>query len=172
MHYDGMIIGTGQAGPSPTVRLAARGCKIAIVERNRFGGTCVNTGCILTKTLIASARAAWMARHAEKYGVVIEGSVSVDMAKVKARMDKIAGASTAGLENWRRSTTNCTVYEGHARFVSNHEIAVGDKVLSRRAALYQRWRTRRRTRAPRVGGSPISDKTRRCSRFIRFRHTC
>ncbi|HYO80467.1 MAG TPA: FAD-containing oxidoreductase [Bryobacteraceae bacterium] len=129
MQYDAIVIGTGQAGPSLAARLAGAGWKVAIVERGRFGGTCVNTGCIPTKTLVASARAAWMARHADDYGVVLDGPVSVDMAKVKARKDKVAGASRTGLETWLRTTTNCTVYQGHARFISDHEVAVGSETL-------------------------------------------
>jgi pyruvate/2-oxoglutarate dehydrogenase complex dihydrolipoamide dehydrogenase (E3) component len=129
MNYDAIVIGTGQAGPSLAAKLAGAGWKVAIIERHRFGGTCVNTGCIPTKTLIASARAAWVARHAEDYGVVVNGAVSVDMQKVKARKDKISGASSMGLEKWLKSAENCTVYEGHARFVSNHEVTVGGATL-------------------------------------------
>ncbi len=130
MQYDAIVIGTGQAGPSLARTLAGEGWKVAIIERARFGGTCVNTGCIPTKTLVASARAAWMARHAGDYGVIVDGGVSVDMRKVKARKDKVAGASEKGLEESLIGTANCTVYRGHARFVSNHEVAVGDARLS------------------------------------------
>jgi pyruvate/2-oxoglutarate dehydrogenase complex dihydrolipoamide dehydrogenase (E3) component len=87
--YDAVIIGTGQAGPSLAVRLAGAGMKTAIVERKRFGGTCVNTGCIPTKTLVASARAAHIARPAGEYGVRIGGSITVDMKKIKARKDAV-----------------------------------------------------------------------------------
>ena len=130
MQFDAIVIGTGQAGPALAAKLAGAGSKVAIVERGRFGGTCVNTGCIPTKTLVASARAAWIARRADDYGVVIGGAVSVDMAKVKARKDKVAGASRTGVEKWLRGTSNCTVYEGHARFLSDHEIAVGNETLT------------------------------------------
>jgi pyruvate/2-oxoglutarate dehydrogenase complex dihydrolipoamide dehydrogenase (E3) component len=130
MQYDDIVIGTGQAGPSLAAKLAGAGRRVAIVERGRFGGTCVNTGCIPTKTLIASARAAWMARHAEDYGVVVDGPVRVDMARVKARKDKVSGASSTGVEQWLRGTANCTVYQGHARFVSDCEIAVEDIRMS------------------------------------------
>jgi pyruvate/2-oxoglutarate dehydrogenase complex dihydrolipoamide dehydrogenase (E3) component len=98
-HYDAIVIGAGQAGPSLAAKLAGAGWKVAIAERARFGGTCVNTGCIPTKAMVASARAAWMARRAADYGVVV-GPVSVDMAKVKARKDKISGASRTGVESW------------------------------------------------------------------------
>jgi len=83
--YDAIIIGTGQAGPSLAVRLASSGMRVAIVERKQFGGTCVNTGCIPTKTLVASARAAHVARHAGEYGVMIDGSITVDMKKAQRR---------------------------------------------------------------------------------------
>ena len=83
--YDAIVIGTGQAGPSLAVRLANAGRQVAIIERKRFGGTCVNTGCMPTKTLVASAYAAHLAARAADYGVIIEGSVGVDMKRVKAR---------------------------------------------------------------------------------------
>ena len=113
--YDAMIIGTGQAGPSLAVRLASTGMKVAIIERKRFGGTCVNTGCIPTKTLVASARAAHVARHAGEYGVRIDSSIDVDMKKVKERKDDVVRRSNEGVEKWLKSTEKLTVYEGHAR---------------------------------------------------------
>ena len=85
--YDAIVIGTGQSGPSLAARLAGTGRKVAIIERNRFGGTCVNTGCIPTKTLVASAYAAHIARTAADYGVTVGGAVGVDMKRVKARKD-------------------------------------------------------------------------------------
>ncbi|MGZ9130677.1 MAG: FAD-dependent oxidoreductase, partial [Candidatus Binatia bacterium] len=91
--YDAIIIGTGQAGPSLAGRLAGAGMKVAIIERKRFGGTCVNNGCIPTKTLIASARAAHVARRGEEFGVTVEGSVTVDMQKVQARKDAVVRRS-------------------------------------------------------------------------------
>src|SRR5580692_10073046 len=112
--FDAIIIGTGQAGPSLAGRLTAAGQKVAIIERGKFGGTCVNTGCIPTKTMVASAYAAHMARRAADFGVVT-GHVSVDMKQVKARKDLISGKSTTGIETWLKNMTNCTVYEGHAR---------------------------------------------------------
>jgi pyruvate/2-oxoglutarate dehydrogenase complex dihydrolipoamide dehydrogenase (E3) component len=127
--YDAIIIGTGQAGPSLAVRLASAGMKTAIIERKRFGGTCVNTGCIPTKTLVASARAAHIARTASEYGVVIDSSVAVDMKRVKERKDAVVRGSNEGLEKWLKSTENLTVYEGHARFAGAHQLLVGDGVL-------------------------------------------
>src|SRR5918998_428957 len=94
--YDAIIIGTGQAGPSLAIRLASTGMKVAIIERRLFGGTCVNTGCIPTKTLVASAYAAHMARRAADFGLAIDGEIRVDMRKVKERKDIVAGQSRTG----------------------------------------------------------------------------
>src|SRR5450755_1841888 len=128
-NYDAIIIGTGQAGPALARRLAGSGMTVAIVERDRFGGTCVNTGCTPTKTLVASAQAAHLARRAGDYGIVIEGAVSVDMARVKARADAVVAASRAGVEGWLRSMPGCTVLRGHAAFESSTQVRVGDEVL-------------------------------------------
>jgi pyruvate/2-oxoglutarate dehydrogenase complex dihydrolipoamide dehydrogenase (E3) component len=127
--YDGIIIGTGQAGPSLAGRLASAGMKVAIVERKRFGGTCVNTGCIPTKTLVASARAAHVARSAREYGVVIDSAIAVDMKKVKERKDAVVRRSNEGVEKWLKGTENVTVYEGHARFTGAHQLRVGNEQL-------------------------------------------
>jgi pyruvate/2-oxoglutarate dehydrogenase complex dihydrolipoamide dehydrogenase (E3) component len=127
--YDAIVIGTGQAGPSLAVRLAETGMKVAIVERKRFGGTCVNNGCIPTKTLVASARAAHVARRGGGYGVTIQGSIAVDMKKVKARKDAVVRQSSEGLEKWLRNTQNLTVIEGQARFTNAHRVRVGDGLL-------------------------------------------
>ena len=128
--YDAIIIGTGQAGPPLAGRLTKAGMKVAIIERKLFGGTCVNTGCIPTKTMVASAYAARMARRATEYGVAIPGQVSVDMKQVKERKDAISGKSRTGVESWLRSMENCTVYDGHARFESAREVSVGQARLS------------------------------------------
>src|ERR1700739_1358119 len=117
-HYDSIVIGTGQAGPSLAGRLAGAGRKVAIVERKFFGGTCVNTGCIPTKALIASAHAAHRAQRAGDYGVLIEGPINIDMKAVKARKDAISMRSRTGVESWLKEMQNCSVYEGHARFES------------------------------------------------------
>jgi pyruvate/2-oxoglutarate dehydrogenase complex dihydrolipoamide dehydrogenase (E3) component len=127
--YDAIIIGTGQAGPSLAGRLVAAGRKVAIIERKAFGGTCVNTGCIPTKTLVASAYAAYLARHAATFGIMIQGDIVVDMKAVKARKDAVAHASRRGLESWLRNLAECTVYDGHARFVSPRQVAVADELL-------------------------------------------
>lgn len=128
-HYDAIVIGTGQAGPSLAVRLANSGKKTAIIERKLFGGTCVNVGCVPSKTLIASARAAHVARHGADYGVMIEGPVRIDMARVKARKDAVVKQSNEGLTKWLKSTANLTVIEGHARFVGDHAVAVNGLTL-------------------------------------------
>ncbi|CAG9232416.1 FAD-containing oxidoreductase [Burkholderia vietnamiensis] len=127
-HFDAIVIGTGQAGPPLAARLAGAGMKVAIVERGRFGGTCVNTGCIPTKTLIASAYAAHLARRAHEYGVSA-GPVSVDMKAVKARKDAIAGRSNHGVEQWVRGLDHTTVLQGHARFERADTVRVGDELL-------------------------------------------
>jgi len=128
--FDAIVIGTGQAGPFLTRRLTASGMKVAIIERKLFGGTCVNTGCIPTKTMIASAYAAHLARRAADFGVMIDNPVSVDMRKVKARKDEISGQSRTGLESSLKKLENCTVYEGHARFESPREVSVGAERLT------------------------------------------
>ena len=127
--YDAIVIGTGQAGPPLAVRLADTGMKVAIIERKRFGGTCVNNGCIPTKTLVASARTAHVARRAGDYGVMIPSSIAVDMKKVKMRKDALVRRSSEGVQKWLKNTQNLTVYEGHARFDDAHRVRVGDELL-------------------------------------------
>jgi pyruvate/2-oxoglutarate dehydrogenase complex dihydrolipoamide dehydrogenase (E3) component len=129
-HYDAIVIGTGQSGPALAHRLAGAGRRVAIAERKRFGGTCVNNGCIPTKSLIASARAAHVARRAAEFGVVIEGSVRVDMKTVKARKDAIVRVSNEGVEEGLREAENITVFTGHARLAGPGEVAFGDEVLT------------------------------------------
>jgi pyruvate/2-oxoglutarate dehydrogenase complex dihydrolipoamide dehydrogenase (E3) component len=128
--YDAIIIGTGQAGPFLAWRLAAAGMKVAIAERKRFGGTCVNNGCTPTKTLVASAYAAHLARRAADYGVTVGGAVGVDMKQVKARKDAIVAEFSDGIRRGLEATENITVYAGHARFRGSHEVAVGDARLT------------------------------------------
>jgi pyruvate/2-oxoglutarate dehydrogenase complex dihydrolipoamide dehydrogenase (E3) component len=129
MQFDAIVIGAGQAGPSLAVRLAQSGRKTAIVERKRLGGTCVNNGCIPTKTLIASARAAHVARNAGEYGVKVAGDVRVDMAQVKARKDAEVAKSIEGLSTWFEKTANLTVIYGHARFEGPKRVRVNDQTL-------------------------------------------
>jgi len=127
--YDAIIIGAGQAGPSLAGRLTQAGMRVALVERKLFGGTCVNTGCTPTKTLVASAYAAHLARRAAEFGVTIGGPIGVDMAAVKARKDDVAGKSRDGVEAWLKHMAGCTVYQGHASFESAREVRVGDARL-------------------------------------------
>ena len=128
-HFDTIIIGTGQAGPSLAARFAAADMTVAIIERHKFGGTCVNTGCIPTKTLVASAYAAHVARRGAEYGFVVNGDVRVDMKRVKARKDEVSGRSNRGVDEWLRGLKNCTVIQGHARFQSSRTVVVNDEVL-------------------------------------------
>ncbi len=128
--FDALIIGTGQAGPSLAGRLTAAGMTVAVAERKLFGGTCVNTGCIPTKTMVASAYAAHMARRAADFGVQVDGAVSVDMKRVKARKDAISAESRTGLESWLKGMKNCTVFEGAARFQAPFEVSVGERRIT------------------------------------------
>src|SRR6476646_4806312 len=130
VHYQAVVIGTGQAGPPLAKRLTAAGMTVAIIERGLFGGTCVNTGCIPTKTMVASAYAARLASRAAEFGVVTGAPVTVDMKRVKARKDEISGQSNRGVENGLKKMVNCTVYQGHARFESANEVSVGDVRLT------------------------------------------
>ncbi len=127
--YDAIVIGTGQSGPALAGRMSDAGMKVAVIERKLFGGTCVNTGCIPTKTLVASARTAHVASRAADYGVMIEGAISVDMKKVKARKDGISGASNKGVESWLKGMENVTVFEGHGRFESPDTVIVNGQTL-------------------------------------------
>ncbi|BBX59213.1 hypothetical protein MSHO_45580 [Mycobacterium shottsii] len=128
-HYDAIVVGAGQAGPPLVGRLTAAGECVAIVERKHVGCTCVNSGCIPTKTLVASAHAAQLARRGAEYGVGT-GPISVDMAKVKARKDGIMLADRKGVEDWLDGINGCTVFRGHARFEDPHTLRVGDDLLS------------------------------------------
>jgi pyruvate/2-oxoglutarate dehydrogenase complex dihydrolipoamide dehydrogenase (E3) component len=127
--YDAIVIGAGQAGPSLAARLAGAGLATALIEREHLGGTCVNDGCIPTKTLIASARAAYVARNAAPYGVCVEGPVSVDMKAVKQRKDRVVDESTRNLTRWLQGTPNLSLLWGHARFVASHAVEVAGEVL-------------------------------------------
>ncbi|CQD17168.1 mercuric reductase [Mycobacterium europaeum] len=127
-HFDAIIVGAGQAGPPLAGRLTAAGQRVALVERKLIGGTCVNTGCIPTKTLVASAYAAHLARRGADYGVAT-GPVSVDMAKVKARKDEIMLGDRKGVEDWLAGMDGCTVFRGHARFEDPHTISVEGDLL-------------------------------------------
>ena len=128
--FDAIIIGAGQAGPFLALRLGEAGMKVAIVERKLFGGTCVNTGCTPTKTLVASAHVAHLARRAAEFGVVLGGDVGVDMKRIKARQRAIVRTQREGVEQLVRSQPNCRVYKGQARFESARQVRVGDDILT------------------------------------------
>ena len=127
--FDAIVIGTGQAGPSLAARMTKEGMKTAIIERKLFGGTCVNVGCIPTKTLVASARAAYMARRGADFGVVIDGAIGVDMKRVKERKDGVVRQSNQGVTNWLKDMDNLTVYEGHGRLESANSVRVNGDLL-------------------------------------------
>ena len=129
-HYDAIVIGTGQSGPSLAERLTSRGLKTAIVERQHFGGTCVNTGCVPTKALVASAHAAHTARSAADLGVDIGGPITVDMKRVKARKDEIVAKGRSGVMRWMERLPNGTVYRGHARFEGPRSVRIGADLLT------------------------------------------
>jgi pyruvate/2-oxoglutarate dehydrogenase complex dihydrolipoamide dehydrogenase (E3) component len=128
--FDAIVIGAGQAGPSLAGRLTDAGMTVALVERKLFGGTCVNTGCMPTKTLVASAYAAHVARRGADYGVMLGAPLRIDMGRVKARADAVSANARAGVEAWLREMKGCTVIEGHARFVAPDAIGVGEERLS------------------------------------------
>ncbi len=127
--HDAIVIGTGQAGPSLAARLQAAGRRVAVIERHKVGGTCVNVGCTPTKALVASARAAHMARRAAEFGVLLEGTVSMDMPRVKERMQGIAGGSNQGLTAWLEGLENVDLIRGHAHFESPNSVRVDDRLL-------------------------------------------
>ena len=134
--FDAIVIGTGQAGPPLAARLAGAGMKVAVIERRRFGGTCVNTGCIPTKAMVASAYAANLARRAPEYGVDVGGTVAVDMKRVKARKDAIAAKSRNGVEQWMRGLDGVTVFHAHARFLGPTSVAIDDGTVLEAARIF------------------------------------
>src|SRR5580658_10142888 len=127
-HFDALISGTGQAGPAMAARFASAGKTVAVIERHKFGGTCVNTGCTPTKTLVASAYAIHVARRGADNGFST-ADMRVDMTRVKARKDAASARSSTGVEEWLRGLTNCTVIHGQARFQSSNTVVVNDEVL-------------------------------------------
>jgi len=128
--FDAIVIGTGQAAPSLAGRLTGAGMKIAVIERKLFGGTCVNTGCTPTKTMVASAYAAHLARRAGDYGIALGGGVQVDMRKVKARADEVVANSSGGVEKFLRNMEGCTVFHDHARFEAADVVRVANEQLT------------------------------------------
>jgi pyruvate/2-oxoglutarate dehydrogenase complex dihydrolipoamide dehydrogenase (E3) component len=130
--FDVIVIGAGQAGPALAARCGREGLKTALIERDQMGGTCVNNGCIPTKSLIASARVAALARRAAEYGVILEQPPRVDMPAVKARKDRIVQASRTGVTHWMEGARNVNLIRGHAYFTGPHEISIADRASTQR----------------------------------------
>jgi len=128
--FDAIVIGAGQAGPPLAERLSQAGWRVAVIERARVGGTCVNTGCIPTKAMVASAHAAWVVQQAQRWGVKGPGHAEVDLAAVLARKDRISGKSRQSVELWLRGMRQVELIMGHARFEDAHTVLVGDRRLS------------------------------------------
>jgi pyruvate/2-oxoglutarate dehydrogenase complex dihydrolipoamide dehydrogenase (E3) component len=128
--FDAIIIGAGQAGPPLAGRLTAAGMKVALIERGKFGGTCVNTGCMPTKTMVASAYAAHLARRGSDYGVVFNGPIGVDMKKVRSRAATVSSTSSRDIENWLRGLKGCAVFQGQARLEGPKEVRVDAELLA------------------------------------------
>jgi len=128
--FDAIVIGAGQSGPFLAARLATAGKTVALIEREHLGGTCVNDGCTPTKTLVASARAAWAARHAGAFGVTVKGPVTVDMKAVKARKDAVVGASVQSLTEWIGGIETIDYIEGEGSFVSPTAVKVGSRTVT------------------------------------------
>ena len=131
--HDAIVIGSGQAGPFLAARLAAAGRRVALIEREHWGGTCVNDGCMPTKTLVASARAAHIARRAADFGVTLGGPVGVDMKAVKARKDRIVQQAVGNLTRWLEGVPGLELVRGHARFTGPHAVDVGGRALDRKS---------------------------------------
>jgi pyruvate/2-oxoglutarate dehydrogenase complex dihydrolipoamide dehydrogenase (E3) component len=127
--FDAIVIGTGQSGPPLAGRLSREGLKTAIIERKLIGGTCVNVGCIPTKTLVGSAKVAYSARRAQEFGVVVDGSIAVDMEQVKKRKDLITSASNKGVTAWIDGMEGVTLVHGHTRFVGPKQVQVNGETL-------------------------------------------
>ena len=127
--FDAIVVGGGQAGPPLAARLAGAGMKVALIERQHLGGTCVNTGCMPTKALVASAYAAFLARRAADYGVIIDAPIRIDFGKVMERARAVTRNARAGLEAWIGGIANVTLIRGHARFEAPDRLRVGDERL-------------------------------------------
>lgn len=126
--FDSIVIGAGQAGPAMAARLAASGEQVALIERDQMGGTCVNTGCMPTKALVASDHAAWLARAGERFGIMA-GPVAVDIARVRARKDCVVLTARGNVTRWMKNTKGIAVIRGHARFTGSHAVQVEDRQL-------------------------------------------
>jgi pyruvate/2-oxoglutarate dehydrogenase complex dihydrolipoamide dehydrogenase (E3) component len=128
-HFDAVVIGAGQAGPPLAEKLSGAGKRVAVIERKLVGGTCVNTGCIPTKAMVASAYVAHMSRRAHEYGVRQAGDALVDMQQVWQRTQGISGTARNGVDHWLRNMSHVTLLEGHARFESATALRLGDNLI-------------------------------------------
>jgi pyruvate/2-oxoglutarate dehydrogenase complex dihydrolipoamide dehydrogenase (E3) component len=126
--FDHVIVGTGQATGTLLGGLLPRGESIAIVEGDRVGGTCVNTGCTPTKTLVASARVAEQVRRAPQYGLH-PGPMRIDFGEVMARMNQVREDSRTGLESWFASQKQITLFREWARFEGPGRLSVGSETI-------------------------------------------
>jgi pyruvate/2-oxoglutarate dehydrogenase complex dihydrolipoamide dehydrogenase (E3) component len=126
--YDAIVIGSGQAGNPLSQKLADQGWTVALAEQEHLGGTCINTGCTPTKTMVACAQVAHYARNAGRWGVRT-GQVSVNLAEIVARKDQVVGQWRSGLERKVQDRPNLHLYRGHARFIGPHRLRVGDQEL-------------------------------------------
>jgi pyruvate/2-oxoglutarate dehydrogenase complex dihydrolipoamide dehydrogenase (E3) component len=132
LSFDAVIVGAGQAGPSLAGRLTQAGWSVALVEREKLGGTCVNVGCTPTKAMVASARAAYLASRGADYGFDSDKGIRVDLRRVKARKDAIVAASHDSLASWLSNMKGCTLLHGNANFESANRIRIGDSILTAR----------------------------------------
>jgi pyruvate/2-oxoglutarate dehydrogenase complex dihydrolipoamide dehydrogenase (E3) component len=151
--YDAIVIGSGQAGNPLSQKLADRGWAVALVEQGPLGGTCVNTGCTPTKTMIACAQVAHYARNAGTWGVRT-GAVSVDLPRIVGRKDQVVHQWRSGVERKVQERPNLHLYHGHARFVGPHRLRVGDQELEGERIFIN---TGTRTDIPRLEGLDAID---------------
>ncbi|MEI4481859.1 MULTISPECIES: FAD-containing oxidoreductase [unclassified Phyllobacterium] len=128
--FDAIIIGAGQAGPALAGRLTTAGRKVLLIERKLFGGTCVNTGCMPTKALVASAYAAHLARRGADFGVTIDTPIRINMKHIWQRADTVSSTARNNIESWLKGMDNCTIVQGHAKFIGPHEIVVGGETYT------------------------------------------
>ena len=126
--YDAIVIGSGQAGNPLSQKLADQGWSVALIEQDQLGGTCINTGCTPTKTMMASAQVAHYVRNASRWGVNV-GEVGVDLPGIVARKDRTVSQWRSGIEQKIEERKSLRLYRGHARFVGPHEVRVGDETL-------------------------------------------
>src|SRR6266481_535699 len=128
MKFDAIVIGSGQAGNPLSQRFADLGWKAALIERGNLGGTCINTGCTPTKTMVASAQVAHYARNAAKWGVHA-GNVHVDLPTIVARKRKVVESFRDGQQRRVDQRPNLQLFRGHAKFISPRQIQVGNDIL-------------------------------------------